>query len=269
MIVVTLVRRSAVQSLYVLVPCLLLLALFQLIIVAQAASIESSRSFERMAELIPAFLQRGLGANAMLLASFKGTVTFGYFHPVIAIMVSVLAIYVASEPAYDVESGLVDLVLARSIPRHRLMTRSLVLVTVVTLAAGLSMAFGTWIGLRAFASPASDAPTARVIALLLVHLVSIGWCFGALGLAVAAGARRWSAAFASVTLGAVALYLIEVLAIGWVPARTIAWISPFRYYPALPIVAGEPIGLANVAVLLTATAVLTVAAYWRFNGRDL
>ena len=79
-----------------LVPCLLLLAGFQLIIVAQAASIESTRSFERMAELIPAFLQRGMGGRAMLLASFKGTVTFGYFHPVIAIMVSVLAIYLAA-----------------------------------------------------------------------------------------------------------------------------------------------------------------------------
>ena len=46
-IVAALVRRSVVQSLYVLVPCLLLLAGFQLIIVAQAASIESSRNFER------------------------------------------------------------------------------------------------------------------------------------------------------------------------------------------------------------------------------
>ena len=269
MIVAALVRRSAVQSLYVLVPCLLLLALFQLIIVAQAASIESTRSFERMAELIPAFLQRGMGGRAMLLASFKGTVTFGYFHPVIAIMVSILAIYMASEPAYDVESGRVDLVLARSIPRHRLMTRSLILFTAVTLAAGLSMAFGTWIGLHTFASPASSWPSPRIVGLLLVHLVSIGWCFGALGLAVAAGARRWSTAFASVTLGAVALYLIEVLAIGWAPARTVAWLSPFHYYPALPIVAGDPTGLTNVAVLLAAAAVLTVIAYWRFNRRDL
>jgi ABC-type transport system involved in multi-copper enzyme maturation permease subunit len=268
-IIAALVRRSAVQSLYVLAPCLVLLAGFQLIIVAQAASIESTRSFERMAELIPAFLQRGLGGRAMLLASFNGTVTFGYFHPVIAIMVSVLAIYMASEPAYDVESGLVDLVLARSIPRHWLITRSLLLFTAVTLAAGLSMAFGTWIGLHTFASPASNWPTPRIVGLLVVHLVSVGWCFGALGLTVAAGARRWSGAFAPVTLGAVALYLIEVLAIGWAPARTVAWISPFRYYPALPIVAGDPVGLTNVAVLLTAAAVLTATAYWRFNRRDL
>jgi hypothetical protein len=67
----------------------------------------------------------------------------------------------------------------------------------------------------------------------------------------------------------VALYLIEVLAIGWPPARTVAWISPFRYYPALPIVAGDPTGLTNVAVLLTSAAVLTVTAYWRFQRRDV
>jgi hypothetical protein len=34
-------------------------------------------------------------------------------------------------------------------------------------------------------------------------------------------------------------------------------------------VAGDPIGLTNVAVLLTAAAILTVIAYWRFNRRDL
>jgi ABC-type transport system involved in multi-copper enzyme maturation permease subunit len=268
-IVATLVRRSVVQSLYVLVPCFALLAGFQLIIVAQAASIESTRSFERMAELIPAFLQRGLGSRAMLLASFKGTVTFGYFHPVIAIMVSVLAIYMASEPAYDVESGRVDLLLARSIPRHQLITRSLILSMGVTLGAALAMALGTWIGLHAFASAASNWPAPRIIGLLLLHLVSIGWCFGGLALAVAAGARRWSAAFASVALGAVALYLVEVLGIGWAPARTIAWSSPFHYYPALPIVAGDAVGLTNAAGLVIAAGVLAAVAYWRFNRRDL
>jgi hypothetical protein len=141
-----------------------------------------------------------------------------------------------------VESGRVDLVLARSILRHWLITRSLLLFTAVPLLAGLSMAFGTWIGLHTFASPASRWPTPRIVGLPLVHLVSLGWCFGAPALAVAAGARRWSTAFASVTIGAVALYLVEVLAIGWALARTVSWASPFRYYPALPIVAGDPIG---------------------------
>jgi hypothetical protein len=267
--ITALLRRSAVQSRYVLLPCLLLLAVFQLIIVAQAASIESTRSFDRLADLIPAFLQRGMGGQAMVLASFKGTVTLGYFHPVIAIMVSVLGIYMASEPAYDVESGQVDLVLARAIPRHLLMTRSVVLFTATVVAAGAAMACGTWIGLRLFASATSNWPGREVVALLLVHLVSVAWIFGALALAVSAGARRWSTAFASVTVAAVALYLVDLLAIGWAPARTVAWISPFHYYPAVPIVAGQAVGVTNVAVLLGTATALTAIAYWRFNRRDL
>ena len=37
--------------------------------------------------LLPEFLQRGLGSKAMLLATFKGTVAFGYFHPVVCMLV--------------------------------------------------------------------------------------------------------------------------------------------------------------------------------------
>jgi RNA polymerase sigma factor (sigma-70 family) len=41
-----------------------------------------------VAELMPAFLQRGLGSKAMLLATFRGTVAFGYFHPVVCLIVA-------------------------------------------------------------------------------------------------------------------------------------------------------------------------------------
>ena len=101
--------------------------MFQIVIVGQAAEIERTQSFSRMAELLPGFLQRGLGSRAMLLATFKGTVAFGYFHPVVCILIAGLAMYLATEPAHEVESGLVDLELARSVPRHRLLTRSLLL----------------------------------------------------------------------------------------------------------------------------------------------
>ena len=92
-----------------LLGCLVLLAGFQIIIVGQASALEQAHSFGRMAELVPGFLQRGLGSQSMLLVTFKGTVAFGYFHPVVVVLVSVLAIYFATEPAHEVESGLVDL----------------------------------------------------------------------------------------------------------------------------------------------------------------
>src|SRR5690242_10229618 len=99
-----LLRRSVAQARYATAGCLFVLAVFQLILIAQAASIEASQSFGKMADLLPAFLQRGAGRQALLLASFKGTVALGYFHPVVAMLVVLLAMYFASELSYDVES---------------------------------------------------------------------------------------------------------------------------------------------------------------------
>ena len=266
---VPLIRRSLSQARYVLLGCLLLLCAFQLIIVGQAAEIERQNSFSRMAELVPGFLQRGLGSRAMILATFRGTVAFGYFHPVVVVIVAMLAVYLATEPAHEVEAGLVDLELSRSLPRHALVTRSLAAALAAIVMATLLMALGTAVGLRLFSSPQYDAPSARVIFSLLVHLASIAALFTGLGLALAAGARRWTTAFFTTALVLIVFYLLDFLSIGWPLMRSIAWISPFRYYPALAIMAGDADGARNVAVLLSAAAALVAVAYWRFNRRDL
>ena len=266
---IVLLRRSAGQAKYVVAACLLLLAGFQLILVAQASSIEQSQAFGTMANLLPGFLQRGLGNTALLLATFKGLVAFGYFHPIVAVMVSILAVYLATEPAHDVESGLVDLVLARSLPRRRLVTRSLILAAGVPVVATVFMRGGTWVGLHAFAAPSSNWPSSDMLLRLQIHLIAVAWCFGAFGLAIGAGARRWSTAFALSTLTTVMLYLLDYLAIGWRPARMISWISPFQYFPAFSIMAGPVPVMKNLGVLLTASLVFSAIAYWRFNRRDL
>lgn len=266
---VALAWRSAVQARYLVLGSLCLLGGFQIVIVGQASAIEEAHSFSRMTEFIPAFLQRGLGSRSLLLATFKGTVAFGYFHPIVAVLTSMIAIYFTTEPAHEVESGLVDLTLARSVPRHAVVTRSLLLAAAVVTTAAILMAAGTWTGLRLFASPAFDAPSAVTSAQLLLHLVAVALCFGAFGLAVAAGARRWSTAFTTAALTAVLLYLVDFLAIGWPVMRPISWISPFHYYPALSILAGDAPPWRNLGVLLSAVAVCSAVAYWRFSERDL
>lgn len=269
MVLLPLVRRSFSQARYVLLGCLLLLCGFQLIIVGQASAIEQQNAFSRMAEFVPAFLQRGLGNKAMILATFRGTVAFGYFHPVVVMMVSVLAVYLATEPAHEVEAGLVDLELARSIPRHAIVTRSLTGAMTAIVAATLLMALGTWAGLHLFAASEFDAPSPAVITQLLLHLGSVAALFAGLGLALAASARRWTTAFFTGALTAIVLYLVDFLSIGWPFMRSIAWISPFRYFPALSIIAGDAPAWRNLATLLSVASVLTAFAYWRFNRRDL
>ena len=265
----SLMRRTLAQARYVLIGSLCLLWGFQLVVVGQASAIEEQNSFARMAEFVPAFLQRGLGTKAMLLATFKGTVAFGYFHPVVVVLVSVLAIYFATEPAHEVEAGLVDLELARSVPRHVIITRSVLAAVTAVVSAALLMAFGTWLGLRTFAAPTFDAPSAATIAMLLGHLGAVALLFGAIGLAIASGARRWSTAFFTAALAAIVLYLIDFLSIGWPLMRSISWISPFHYYPALSIIAGDAPVARNLAILSSSTVLVSAVAYWRFQRRDL
>jgi len=59
----------------------------------------------------------------MLLATFRGTVSFGYFHPVVCVLVAIVAIYLLTEPAHEVESGLVDLELAGRLANERAQAR--------------------------------------------------------------------------------------------------------------------------------------------------
>jgi ABC-type transport system involved in multi-copper enzyme maturation permease subunit len=268
--ILTLVRRSTANAWLPLAGCVLVLPGFQVVLAAQAASIEQSQAFGRMADLLPAFLQRGLGEQTLLLASFKGTLGVGYFHPVVAVLLALLGVYFATEPAYDVESGRVDLLLARAVPRHCLMTRSMMTSAGAVVGVAALMALGTWIGLHAFAPAFRRTwPSAQVMGTLIVHLVAVAWCFSGLGMAIAAGSSRWASAFTIVALTTVVTYMLDFLAIAWPRARAVAWLSPFDYYPAIPILGGTAPVWSNLLVLWSATLVFTAIAYWRFERRDL
>jgi hypothetical protein len=112
-------------------------------------------------------------------------------------------------------------------------------------------------------------PSARTIATLIVHLTAVAWCFSGLGLAAAASSGRWITAFTSVALLLLVTYLLDYVAIGWRPARAVAWLSPFDYYPAIPILAGTAPVWRNLLVLWSATVVFVAIAYWRCERRDL
>jgi len=266
---IPLLWRSVSQARYLLLGCFVLLCGFQIVIIGQATEIERTQSFGRMAELLPGFLQRGLGSRAMLLVTFKGTVAFGYFHPVVCLLMAGVAIYLATEPAHEIESGLVDLELARSVPRHRLLTRSLLLMLASLVVAASLMAAGTWLGAALFGSGAFGLPAPGVRARLLLNLIALAWCVGGFALLVATLSRRWMTAFTTVILLTVVAYLIDFLAIGWRPMRLVAWLSPFHYYPALSIVAGDAPTASDLAVLLSASVVFISLAYWQFHRRDL
>lgn len=264
-----LVGRSASQMRYGIAGSLALACGFQVILVAEAVRLAKTQSFGFLAGMLPEFLQRGLGDQLAMVASVKGTVIFGYFHPIVAVLIPLVALYVTTEPAHDVEARLVDLVLARSLPRTVLLTRSLALAAGYILAAMAVTAAGTWVGVRLFHAQPYGVPSWSLIGQLLGHLGAVAFSVAALGLCLAAFTRRRSTAFTTGALIVVLLYLVEFLASGSALLSLVAPLSPFHYYDAFAIAAGQAHETSDLAILLGAAAVLSAVAYWRFERRDL
>jgi ABC-type transport system involved in multi-copper enzyme maturation permease subunit len=242
------------------------LAALQLSIIAAAATFVDGGSFERLAQVVPSFVMQAMGPA---LTSFRGMVLFAYFDPLIVMLLVQFAIYLATEPAGEVESNLIDLLLARPMPRHVIVTRTFLVMALGTLLMSVAMQATTWAGLWWMAPGNTEWPDVRTALSLSAHMTLIAWCFGCAALATSGWARRRGAVVGGVGVVAIAAYLVELLETIWAPARELASFSPFHYYAATGILAGTAPESRNLAVLgFTALAAL-VLAYWSYQRRDL
>jgi ABC-2 type transport system permease protein len=264
-----LVVRSITRTRGVLAGVSLLLGAFQVSLVLQAASYEEQQAFEALGRMVPGFVQRWLGDGMFALGSFGGVVSFGFFHPVVVLLVSIIAAFLASDPAADVEEGHVDLLLARPVGRHWLVSRSAVLMAACPTALALLMMIATWTTAALVAPASARWPSLTTTLTLSAHLVLVAWCFGALSLVLSTGARRRISAFGLAAFAAVALHFVNVLAASWAPARLVDILSPFHYYQGARILAGLTDPSRDLFTLGAAASVLVAAAYWRFGRRDL
>ena len=163
----------------------------------------------------------------------------------------------------------VDLVLARPIARHSVVSRSFLVMAIGTLLMSGSMQATTWGGLWWLAPHDAQWPAPRTVFSLSVHMTLVAWCFGCVALAASGWARRRGAVVGAIGVVAIAAYLVEVLEPMWAPVRNVAWVSPFHYYRAGRIIAGTAEDARNLAVLGTTALAALVIAYWRYQRRDL
>jgi len=263
----TLVRRSLGRVPVVFLSVVGLLATFQIVLIAVARSLADTGNFEAIAQMAaPDFILKMFGGA---FASFAGLSVLGFFDPLVMILVVQFAIYLASEPAGEVESGFLDLILARPIARHRLITRSLLVMTFGVLMATLTMAIATWAGLQLLAPRDVEWPTVGTVRTLMVHLTALAWCFGCAGLACATFVNRRAAALATIGISAVAFYLADFVGASWPAARYAATVSPFHYFRGAEILAGTAPTARDISILLTAGVAAVVIAYVRFQRRDI
>src|SRR5437763_12786862 len=105
-----------------------------------------------------------------MMLSFKGIVCLGYFHPIVMAALVSISLTLATIPVMEIENGFIDLVLARPVARHWIVTRSILVALISTIYLLAMMAIGTWIGLNNFAVNAAGWPAAGLIGSLAINL---------------------------------------------------------------------------------------------------
>jgi ABC-2 type transport system permease protein len=264
-----LVARSLARGARVFAAVAAVLTGFQVLLVLVATTFQETRSFELLTGLMPMSVQQSIGPGALMLASFAGMVTFGYFHPIVVLALIQVGVYAATEPAGEVEWGLFDLELARPVRRSAIVARSLLVALGVTTATVSAMAAGTWGGLWLFAPAGAKWPDPHRVLSLAAHVLLLSWVFAAGGLAAGAFARRRGSAFGAVLVATVFLYLTNVVADAWKPAAALRPYTPFHYYPGLAVANGAAPVAHDLGVLAALAAALILIAFWRMQRRDM
>jgi len=246
-----------------------LLAAFQFLLILVAGSIQRSNAFDQMSSFIPDFMRNLLGPSFVGLMSFSGIVCVGYFH--IAVMGSLvgLIIALATEPASEIETQFMDLILSRPLARRWVITRSVVLIIICTAFVLAMMLLGTWSGLYLLAPTEAAWPSTTLVRSLALNLGVLMLCWGGVALAIASRSRRRSVAGSFAGVLALATYLLDYLARAWKPAESIAWLSPFRYYSPLDLIMGSDIPAHNLWVLVCIALGGFAFAYFLFSWRDI
>ena len=245
-----------------------LLAAFQVLLVLIARSIHRAGEFEKLASLLPPFMRALLGPSVASVMSFSGVVCLGYFDLAIVIALLALTIALATVPASEVESGFAELILARPLRRHWLITRTIALLLLSILMMLALMIAGTWVGLATLAPESIPWPSPRMLALLALNLGLLMLCWGGVAMAFGAACRR-TVASAVTGLLALATLLLDLTGRLWPPANRFAWLSPFRYFIPFDIVMGSELPVENILVLWAVAMTGFTAAYVLFSQRDL
>lgn len=247
----------------------LLLAMFQILLILVAGSIRNSGSFDQLGALMPPFVRQILGDSFVSLMSFSGIVSVGYFH--LSVMGSLvgLAIAIGTMPTSEIEIGFMDLILSRPLARHLIITRSIVVMLICTVASLGMMLIGTWAGLNWFADKDAGWPSANLILSLAANLAVLMVSWNAIALAIGSATRRRAVAVGFAGLLALATFLLDYVARAWEPAERVAWLSPFRYYSPFEMLMGRGLSAKNLMILGCIAVSGFALAYALFSRRDI
>lgn len=237
----------------------------EVLLVLIAQSFTQGPGLEQLLTALPgplrAFIQGQIGE-----LSFAAFVAFGFQHPAVLTMTLAYVVLAATVPAAERESGLLDLFLARPVPRSRYLLAVLTGVVLGASVLPLAQLGGAALGLALVEVADEPSWTRYVGSALGQALLLLAW--GGVALFFATGAARRGPAVARVLGAILVLYVVEAFAGMYAPLRTVRWASPFHWFQ--PTEAGARSGgTVGTGLLATLAAVSIALAFVRFQRRDV
>ncbi len=264
--IAVLVARNVRHHRRLLLVLMLGLASIEIMLIQVVASLDRGPGLQDIIQMLPETM-RNLVSSQIAFVSFPAAVAFGFQHPAVLVASVAFVVVAGTIPAGERESGILELVIARPLPRMHYLAGVLVLLVLAAVLLPAALMTGSVVGL-AMVQGAGELRWTRYV-MSAVAFSALLLALGGMTLMLSAGAgRRGQAAAGSVGL-VLALYLLEVLGGTWNALRWAQWASPFHYFKPVELAIRGETRVVNVMVLLAVFAGTTAIAFWRFQKRDL
>jgi ABC-2 type transport system permease protein len=240
--------------------------IFEIFMVWISNSVDMGPDFELLLEAVvpPAMLR--LILNQFGMTSFVSAVAFGFKHPLVLVAAVSVVITAASVPAAERETGLLDLIVARPVPRQRYLAAHVLLLLFIALVFPLALLAGAATGIAITGRGDEAAWTTYMAA--AAALTPLLLLIGAYTLWFGAGARRRGSAIAPAIGLTLAFYMYEVLASMWQRLEPYEWATVFYFFAPVGQVTGEA-GAREPLILLALAVGVFALAFYRFAQQQL
>jgi ABC-2 type transport system permease protein len=225
---------------------------------------ESGEELNRLVEDLPPALRNLAGGDLDLTspAGYLSGRVFSFLAPILFLNFAIA--FGARTLAGEEQKGTLELVLARPIPRWRLVAEKFAALIVATFLLGAVL----WGSLVLGAVPVGLDIGAGPLAAATLMVVLLGLAFGALALLVGSLTGKRGLALGITTAVAVGTYLLDLYASVSEAVEPFRGLSPFHYYDAaVPLRNG--VDPAHAAFLLVVTVFLGGFSLLAFERRDV
>ena len=226
---------------------------------------EGTFDWQGLMDQFPPAMKALVGGQLIDFSSPTGFLNMELFPLMLPLVLAGFAMALASGATAGEEArGTLDVLLAEPVDRWRVLVEKTIAIVAGTVAVGIALFVGIWLGALAVGSH----PELHLVAAGVVSAILLALAFGGITLAIASATGNRGTAIAVTGALLVVTYFVNALAPLVDMLERIRWVSPFFYY-----IGNDPLrnglDLGHAAVLACVAVATFVAALVLFERRDL